>query len=397
MKTLRIIGGTEVDQAKVAVKARPIPTLGEVFSIYMERKREKIKSSTIENYEQLFSCYLSDWSATAINNITRKMVSDRHVKLSNRKSGYGRGNAQADGAMRLVRSLFNFACAYFRDEFDEPLYSQNPVDVLKETATWNKRYGRKNYIKPDDLKAFWRASAACEHPQVRDWLRFTLFSGFRRSESRLLKWSNLDFKKRTITIETTKNNDQHVIPMTAYLYELLTRRKQDCPLGIDYVFHDLAGRNLPIAKGNRSIEGIQVDSGLSFSCHDLRRSYANAMYRCELSEVVIKTLLNHRSRNASVTYKHYLETDIDGLRAPAEKVAEYLLAYCLDGAKIDTTVEKPRIRLTLSQVKPSPVTIAETTKTDIGKSPKSYKRPNYDELVKNAEANQARVNGGVEF
>lgn len=350
---LKLIRPTEKPNLIIAPEDEAIPTLAEVFESYVNRK--KLKPNTLANYRINYNAYLADWHGLRLNKITRKMISDRHLEISAMKVRRGKGEASADQVCRLLRSLFNFAVALWRDQNDEPLITSNPVAVLNELGLWNQRIGRRTFLKGLQLHKLWRASGAYSASKqcsaadatARDWVRLVLLTGFRRDEARLLKWEQVDFTDGTITLPTTKNGMPHTIPITRPLLKVLADRKSTALPHIDYIFPHSSGQNLPVAKNCRAIDAMSIESGIKFGFHDLRRSYINACHRAGLTEVAIKMLVNHRSSiNHDVTYKSYLSHDIEPLRGPAERVAYHIMQAC------ESTVEteKPRIRLKLKEV-----------------------------------------------
>ncbi|MCP5492116.1 MAG: tyrosine-type recombinase/integrase [Chlamydiales bacterium] len=52
--------------------------------------------------------------------------------------------------------------------------------------------------------------------------------GMRYGEIASLKWKNVDFEHRLITLETTKNQDARVLPMTDQIYSFLMSRCSSC-------------------------------------------------------------------------------------------------------------------------------------------------------------------------
>jgi integrase len=54
--------------------------------------------------------------------------------------------------------------------------------------------------------------------------------------------------------------------------------------------------------------------GLTFTPHDLRRTFATTAVRTGCSEVIVKRMLNHAAQG--VTQKHYLRLSVEDLREP---------------------------------------------------------------------------------
>ena len=417
---LKLVRSDAVAQADT----NPLPTFLELFETYLERKKSRLKPMTVKGYKQLVRAELADWHDLRIDSITRKLCADKHNAISNRNGIYGKGEMQADHCFRLVRALFNFATALYRNENDEALLKQNPTEVLKESRSWNRQKPRTNYLHEDQLPVFWKATATSEYSVIRDWLRFTLLTAFRKSESRLLKWRDVDFKQRTITLKNTKNGRDHVFPITAYLMKLLQNRRKYTPPEVEYVFNHPDGTNSPLSYNTRRQDQISIQSGIHFRLHDLRRTYAQCCYANELSDVALKSLLNHVA--TGVTQRHYIgAVNLRAIRGPAQRVEDYIISYATgelvapsevyqddDEAEEIEPIEPPkpkekiRIRLMLQPVEPVEQPIAkplvkpakpiEAGATEEESTGRPYRKPDYEQLRKYADENRARV-GGVEF
>lgn len=383
-----------------------LPTLIELFELYVDRKRDKLKASTLKGYRQCIRADLAEWQHLRVNEISRLMVSNKHAEISNKNSQYGKGAGQADLVMRLLRALLNYCRALYRDADDQPLLKSNPVDVLKDAREWNKQKPRTNYLHIDQLQPFWRATATSPYPAVRDWLRFILLTGFRKNEARLLRWSDVDFTKRVITLKDTKSGREHNFPLTNHLLKMLRERRKYAPPETTYVFGHPDGSNSPLPYNTKRHESVAAESGSYWSLHDLRRSFCQACYACELSEIAIKTLMNHARHG--VTEKHYLgATNLRAIRQPAQKVENYLLSYATGAIEAPSETydddeaeeieppkpkEKIRLRISLQPVEAPPQPVAKPAV----KKQKFCRRLEPQELIKAVQENRARI-GGVEF
>jgi len=91
---------------------------------------------------------------------------------------------------------------------------------------------------------------------VRDYLLLVLFPGLRREEAARLTWDNVDLKARTLTVTDAKNNQDHTLPLSDFLYELLARRKESAT----------NGRGWGPYGGTPQADG-KGDSGIRYSFH----------------------------------------------------------------------------------------------------------------------------------
>jgi len=65
-------------------------------------------------------------------------------------------------------------------------------------------------------------------------------------------------------------------------------------------------------------------SGVTFTLHDLRRTFVTVAEGLDIPAYALKRLLNHKMRN-DVT-AGYIVTDVERLRGPMQQVTDYILA-----------------------------------------------------------------------
>ncbi len=71
-------------------------------------------------------------------------------------------------------------------------------------------------------------------------------------------------------------------------------------------------------------------SGVTFTIHDLRRTFITLAESLDISAYALKRLLNHKMNN-DVT-SGYLIMDVERLRKPMQQVTDYLLK-CIKGSE----------------------------------------------------------------
>ena len=193
---------------------------------------------------------------------------------------------------------------------------------------------REEFIDEPDLPTFFRAlddirtdeDAPPSGPVGCDYIEFVTFTGLRRTEAATLKWEQVDFERRILSITETKNNQLHVIPLTDHLIKLLKgRKKHAVAVGSDWVFPS-PGRKNPngyLADPRAIADLVTKRCGVKFRIHDLRRTFITACCRKRISEYYWKKLLNH-STGGNVTYG-YVITNVEDLREAMEDVTGYFL------------------------------------------------------------------------
>jgi integrase len=289
-------------------------TLNEVFEDYM-KARKSLKDNTLYNYKRVLAVGFSTWGSRPLISITKDKVTKHHERL-----GKERGEAYANLAMRLLRALFNFAAGQYEDAQGRSLVSENPVRRLSQTRAWYRIERRQTYIKAHEL-AVWKASIEKLHNEIsHDYFILLLFTGLRRQEAATLTWEQIDLKAKTLLIIDTKNHQQHLLPLSDYLFALLSRRRESS-IG-KYVFPG-TGSGGYLIEPKRQISKVIAETGIYFSCHCLRRTFITIAESLDIPAYALKRLMNHKM-NGDIT-AGYIIADVERLRKPIQQITDYLL------------------------------------------------------------------------
>ncbi len=198
-----------------------------------------LKPKTISVYSGALKRCFADWLDKPVASINESMVQQRHRDISttvgDRSNATG-AQAQANQAMRILRTLLNYAAREYKDENGKSILPENPVKRLTQEKSWNKNIRRQSVIKKHELKPWMDAvdSLAKDYPDgsrdstMRDYLILCLFTGLRRSEAAALKWADVDLIADYLVIpaDKTKNGEEHRLPLSSYLHELLDKRSK---------------------------------------------------------------------------------------------------------------------------------------------------------------------------
>lgn len=370
----------EADRKEEEAQKSQLVTLADALDSYIEHR--KLKPKTQSGYRQMFRLHLTDWLQLPVGDITGAMVSKRHTEIANgkrqrtalskaaiKKDGEiliektevpasKKREASADGAMRVLRAVLNYA---FGDDEDLGIVRTNPVRALSRKKVWFKVPRRRRLLKNSDLPAWNKAVMAASNPVARDYLLFLLYTGWRRGEAARLQWAHVDFEERAFTAVDTKNNEPHTLPLSDFLYQLLDERKKglhvelkaaktaletslvssepltkkqrqtirnrvalaESRLASPFVFPG-EGKSGHIVEVQRVIAEVSQATGIIFSCHDLRRTFTTIAESLDLSRYTIKDLVNHKRQDDDVT-GGYIILDVERLRGPMQKITDAIL------------------------------------------------------------------------
>ena len=300
-------------------------TLIEVMNDYAHHKKNLIKDKTIRDYQIIFNSYLSEWKNNELVAINRSMVEKKHRTIG-KKSIY-----RANATMRLLRALFNFAIGEYEDSNGNPIIQHNPVQKISHKKAWFREKVRTNIIEPNDLKDWFKAvntlplnKVNTTHKNtsetVKDYLLILLFTGLRPGEAINLAWDNIDFKNNLLNIEDTKNHEEHTLPLTNFIMDILKHRKNE---SLGSVVFPGYNPNKSLVNSNRQVKKVIENSGVQFLLHDLRRTFATYADSLYIQHSTIKRLMNHKETD--VTSVHYIQPSIETLRKPMQQITDYML------------------------------------------------------------------------
>jgi len=218
----------------------------------------------------------------------------------NKRKGNGASDIMRNREFASLQVFFKFAKSY-------NWISYNPTLEIHQVRENMPK--RAHYTKEEAESIF-----SVEHPgTIMFWLSF--FASLRPGEVLRIKWDDIDFKNKIITVGTpNKSNRPRQIP----LHSLLEERLKDHPqhLHSPYVLCQPDGK--PYKTYQRFVEKILKLSGVPKikyrSAHGMRHSFGTYLIE-ELGVPVTKVQrwMGHADPNTTMRYNHPLEEADKGL------------------------------------------------------------------------------------
>ena len=112
-----------------------------------------------------------------------------------------------------------------------------------------------------------------------------------------MRWE--DTSEELITIKDTKNHREHLIPITEKIQKILsTIPKGSSP----YLFPSPVNKLRHIKDVRATLKKLGKATGVSFRCHDLRRTFATRASEVGIDYLMIKRMLNHKCSDITSQY-----------------------------------------------------------------------------------------------
>ena len=299
-------------------------TLEDAFKDFLIA-RKNLAPATVSGYKRAFARHFGDWHRKLITDISKDMIERRHALMG------ANTPAQANQSMRFLRSLFNFAMGRYEDAKGNSVLVVNPVVRLSQTRAWYRVARRQTVIRAHELGAWFKAvldQENCSSPVLRDYFLLLILTGLRRNEGASLRWKDVDLIGKTLSIGNTKNHETHTLPLSDFLFDLLSRRKAES--SSEFVFPG-GGRSGYIYEPRKYMNKIMEATGITFTLHDLRRTFARLALAGGAPIDQISGALGHS--NVAVTGR-YIGSAIDYTNAPSDRINIRLLHRQAAGALV---------------------------------------------------------------
>jgi len=327
IKALAELGdGIDVNAQKARQRDRG-DTVDDMLKSYF-LARQELKPRTVKTYRDLFRLYLSDWMGKPVGEITKDMVSARHLKIAKEA-----GKAAANNTMRTFRAIYNYA-----NELMDDSLPVNPVKRLSNTRQWFKVERKQTVVQDHDLPKWFDAVNRLDNPVIRDYLLLLLFTGARRTETASLAWTEVDMENRTFVLTRTKNGKPLPLPMSDFIYSIFQSRlamKEN-----DFVFPGV-GKTEHLIEPRKQMAKVTDETGVTFTVHDMRRTYASAIDGI-VGFYELKRLLNHAAQESDVT-AGYVVKNLEKLRPLMQRVTDHILGLVQPREQRDNVVPFRRV------------------------------------------------------
>ncbi|MBA8733824.1 tyrosine-type recombinase/integrase [Chromobacterium violaceum] len=245
-----------------------------------------------------------------------------------------------------ARLAFSLLKAFITWSQEQPEYA----GLASSEICTNKRLREhlpKQQIKADclqreQLKAWFAAVRALSNPVMAAYLQALLITGARREEMAALRWEDVDFKWRSLSIADKVEESGRDIPLTPYLSSLLQdlKHRNETPPSkrvltrlqlqgqswqpSPWVFFSSTSEDGKIAEPRIAHRKALLEAELPhLTIHGLRRSFGTLAEWLECPTGVVAQIMGHKP--SAIAEKHYRRRPIDLLRVWHDKIEAWML------------------------------------------------------------------------
>jgi integrase len=301
-------------------------TFAQAFHRYIEQKT--LAEASLKLYRRNFSEHLNTLHDQRLSEIGEDRVGMRTLQQQMRKD---HGHSAANQVVRLVSAVYNWQRKVDRSLPESPTTACD-LDEIK---------ARDWALDDSQLKAWWSATEKTEDgeltklgvktllPIKRGYWLTSLFAGARPMSVENLKWTDINFDRRTILFRYNKGNPPYVVPMADTLHDILTSyRDSELVPPDEWVFPSGQNKTGHLTEVKNHLDGVTAK-------YRLRHTFKTRLTQLGFTNEQGKMLMGHSLGGDVATGYISAPLLIESLRPVVNALAgEYLRALNVTSADL---------------------------------------------------------------
>ncbi|MGI6458542.1 MAG: tyrosine-type recombinase/integrase [Candidatus Hydrogenedentales bacterium] len=208
--------------------------------------------------------------------------------------------------LAVLSHLFTVACN------DWGWLEYNP---MRKVSRLREPRGRVRFLDDAEREALLRECRASKNTMLHDVVLLAITTGMRRAEILGLAWDNVDFGRRLVLVEHSKNDERRSVPLVGAAFDALLERSRIRRLDSPLVFPGRRRRGgaRPAHIQNAWKAALKRAGIDDFRFHDLRHTAASYLAMSGATLPEIAAILGHRTLQMVQRYAHLSESHLSGV------------------------------------------------------------------------------------
>ncbi|OGS97903.1 MAG: hypothetical protein A3H99_00015 [Gallionellales bacterium RIFCSPLOWO2_02_FULL_59_110] len=174
-------------------------------------------------------------------------------------------------------------------------------------------------LRRAQIRPWFEAVRKIGNPVIAAYLQGLLLTGARRNELAALRWADVDFQWKSLTIRD-KVEGERTIPLTPYLEHLIAA----LPRRNEFVFSSPAAASGRLEEPRNPHNKALAAAALpALSLHGLRRSFGTLSEWVEVPAGIVAQIMGHKP--SAIAEKHYIQRELDLLHLWHVKIEAWIL------------------------------------------------------------------------
>lgn len=262
------------------------------------------KPKNARNVEQHLRYWNQELGRTQLAELTPSMVSTCRDKLLKEPTHQSEKRAPAT----VVRYLSSLSALFETAMKDWNWIEKNPVRQIRKPSVSN---AVTRFLEEAEVRRLLNACKESRNPYLYSIVTLAISTGMRRGEILGLRWEDIDFDKKLIKLQKTKNGTVRYIPMITTVFQIL-KNLADKELEINPSYHIFPSLNLGKYLDIRTawlfaLKRANIDD---FTFHCLRHCCASFLAMSGASQRDIAEILGHKDLRMTQRYSHLSQSHL---------------------------------------------------------------------------------------
>lgn len=287
----------EIDKGLVTKESLKSRKLSSAIDRYIEEILP-LKPKNARNVAQHLNWWKKQIGHHQLNEIAPHQIKDCCRKLENEPTHQNKKRAPAT----VVRYIASLSAVFEAAIKDWNWIEKNPVKLIRKPSVSN---ARQRYLTEDECERLLASCVESRNPYLYSVVVLALGTGMRRGELLGLRWDDVNFKDRVITLKKTKNGSVRCIPLVEMTFHIL-KTMHDSETIIDTTHQIFPSLNLERYLDIRTawLFALKRASINDFRFHDLRHSCASFLIAAETPLREVMEILGHKDMRSTLRYTH---------------------------------------------------------------------------------------------
>jgi len=274
-------------------------TLGELIDRYL-REMEKKSPKRFVDVKTLLGWWKGEMGVYLLSDVSRSLIIEQRDKLLNTKGRNveRRSNSTVNRYMTALGNAFTVAT----NEWE--WMEENP---MRKISKLSEPRGRVRFLDDEERERLLEACKASASPDLHMLVVLALSTGARHGELINLRWSDVDWQRRVITLHDTKNKERRLLPLAHYALHLMEEHNKVRNIASDLVFPSPSHPMKPWDSRSSWLSALEKANIQNFRFHDLRHSCASYLAMNGASLAEIAEVLGHKTLQMVKRYAHLSE------------------------------------------------------------------------------------------
>lgn len=284
-------------------------TLGELIDKYMaERLHQRGNDKDTVGPQLLW--WKSQIGPYLLKDVTPPLIAEYRDKLLNEPMlKKGEKTPRMLSNATVVRYLASLSVCFSYGIEDLGWAEDNPIRNIKKPKP---ERGRVRFLSDEERNTLLQACEASNCKYLHSVVVLALLTGARLSEIMGLRWQDIDFKRRTLLFEETKNGERRSVPLARQAYDILHGMSKVRRIDSPFVFARDDGKQ-PKDIRKQWEKAVKKAALENFRFHDLRHTAASYLAMNGASLLEIADILGHKTLSMVKRYSHLTEGHTAGV------------------------------------------------------------------------------------